>query len=151
MGGNSILRNKTFHKKYMKWTGFFVGSFGPICFLATIPGFEEPARYTLDLLSWPVDGAQSFSDPTLRFVSAIFGGFLFGFGVTIWCLSHYVYDKAPEMVRRSVLIGLCSWFVLDSTGSVLSGNASNALFNIAVILLFAGPLWFKAEEQSNHG
>ncbi len=84
-------------------------------------------------------------DPTTRFLSAITGGFLFGFGVTIWCLSAWVYDKAPEAVRKSLVVGLCSWFVLDSTGSILSGNASNALFNVIILLLFIGPLWTPAK------
>jgi hypothetical protein len=39
------------------------------------------------------------------------------------------------------LAGVLAWFVLDSTGSVLSGNASNAFFNVLVLLLAVGPLW----------
>ncbi|MEO0531939.1 MAG: hypothetical protein AAF266_15400, partial [Planctomycetota bacterium] len=64
----------------------------------------------------------------------------------IWCLSVWVYDKAPEMVRRSVVIGACSWFVLDSTGSIASGNAINALFNFFILLLAVGPMWKAARE-----
>ena len=48
---------------------------------------------------------------------------------------------SPEGVRRSVLLGLCAWFVLDSLGSIASGNASNAGFNVLVLLTLAGPLW----------
>lgn len=129
-----------FHKFWLKITAILVGCFGPICSISSISHFTEPARYTLDFLSWPIDGAQIY-EPTTRFISAILGGFLFGFGVMIWCLSSWVYDRAPEEVRKSVLVGLLSWFVLDSTGSILSGNASNAFFNIIILLLFIGPLW----------
>jgi hypothetical protein len=59
----------------------------------------------------------------------------------IWCLSTWVYDAAPEAVRRTVLASTLAWFVLDSTGSILSGNASNAAFDIPVLLLAVGPLW----------
>lgn len=132
------------HKSYLKITAILVAGFGPICFFAGMPQFSEPARWTLDLLSWPIDGLQVYTEPTTRFLSVILGGFLFGFGVMIWCLSAYVYDKAPEMVRRSVVIGLSSWFVLDSAGSIVSGNASNALFNIIILLAFIGPMWIPA-------
>ena len=135
------MKTQQFHKFWLKVTAVLLACFGPICFLSSMPQFSEPARWTLDLLSWPIDGVQKY-DHTTRFISAILGGFLFGFGVMIWCLSTFVYDKAPEMVRKSVVIGLSSWFVLDSTGSILSGNASNALFNVLLILLFIGPLWF---------
>jgi hypothetical protein len=74
------------------------------------------------------------------------GGFLLGWGVTIWCLSEWVYDAAPEGVRKTVLIGMLSWFFLDSAGSIASGNASNALFNIAVLLVAVGPMWRPAKD-----
>ncbi|MDX2280869.1 MAG: hypothetical protein NW218_14880 [Saprospiraceae bacterium] len=63
----------------------------------------------------------------------------------IWLLSIWVYDKAPEAVRKTVLIGILTWFVFDSSGSIASGNASNALFNVLVLLLAVGPLWRPAQ------
>jgi hypothetical protein len=102
---------------------------------------SEPARWSLDLLSWPIDGLQNYEAPTTRFLSALTGGFLFGWGVCIWCLQQWVYDLAPEGVRKAVVIGLFSWFCLDSAGSIASGNPSNAFFNIIVLLLAVGPLW----------
>lgn len=135
-----------FHKFWLKITAIVVGSFGPIFFLGTMVPTSEPARLTLDLLSWPIDGATTYTSPDTRFLSALTGGFLLGWGVMIWLLSVWVYDKAPEAVRKTVLIGILSWFFLDSTGSIASGNASNALFNVAVLLLAVGPLWRAAKD-----
>lgn len=131
----------SFHKFWLKITAIIVGSFGPVFFLGTMSATSEPARLTLDILSWPVDGSQSFDAATTMFLSALTGGFLLGWGVTIWCLSEWVYDHAPEGVRKSVLTGILCWFVLDSAGSIASGNTSNALFNVLVLLLAVGPLW----------
>ena len=130
-----------FHKVWLKITAVVVGAFGPIFFLGTMVPTLEPARLTLDLLSWPLDGATTYASPDTRFLSAVTGGFLLGWGVMIWCLSTWVYDAAPEGVRRTVLTGILAWFVLDSAGSIASGNASNAVFNIAVLVLAVGPLW----------
>ena len=137
---------RKFHKFWLKITAIVVGSFGPVFFLGSMPETVEPARLTLDILSWPMDGATTYASPDTRFLSAVTGGFLLGWGVMIWCLSTWVYDAAPEAVRRTALVSLLSWFCLDSAGSILSGNASNALFNIAVLLLAAGPLWRPAAE-----
>ncbi|MDX2005085.1 MAG: hypothetical protein SFU83_07395 [Meiothermus sp.] len=134
------------HKFWLKVAAVIVGSFGPIFFLGTMLPTSEPARWTLDLLSWPLDGVQSFASPDTRFLSALTGGFLLGWGVTIWLLSSWVYDLAPEAVRRAVLIGILSWFVLDSAGSIASGTAPNALINILVLLLAVGPLWRPARD-----
>lgn len=132
------------HKLWFNVAAVVVGSFGPVFFLGALPGFGEPARWTLDLLSWPPDGNMSYDAPTTRFLSALTGGFLLGWGVTIWCLGRYVYDVAPEGARKTVLFGLLAWFVLDCAGSIASANASNVLFNVLVLLVAVGPLWTPA-------
>jgi hypothetical protein len=138
--------SRSLHKLWLKVAAIVVGSFGPVFFLGTMPETAEPARLTLDILSWPLDGATTYASPDTRFLSALTGGFLLGWGVTLWCLSAWVYDLAPEPVRKAVLTGICAWFVLDSAGSIASGNASNALFNVAVLLIAVGPLWFPARD-----
>lgn len=132
------------HRQWLLVTGLGIAIFGPVFALGSMATMAEPARWSLDLLSWPIDGNMSYSDPTTRFLSALTGGFLFGWGVLILLLRHYVFDASPEGVRKAVLGGLLAWFLLDSTGSIASGNASNAAFNILVLLALAGPLWFKA-------
>jgi len=129
------------HKSWLAVTAIVVGAFGPVFTLGTMEPTSEPARWTLDLLSWPLDHAESYAFPTMRFLSALTGGFLFGWGVMIACLRAWVYDAAPEGVRRTVLASLLAWFLLDSAGSIASGTPSNALFNVLVLLLAVGPLW----------
>jgi hypothetical protein len=143
---SATFKSHQFYKFWLKITAVIVGSFGPVFFLGTMVATMEPARFTLDLLSWPIDGLTTYASPDTRFLSALTGGFLFGWGVMIWCLSIWVYDKAPEAVRRTVLIGILSWFILDSAGSFASGNTSNVFFNIIVLLLAVGPLWKPIEK-----
>lgn len=138
--------NQKFHKFYLMITAVVIGSFGPIFFLGTMPETSELARLTLDILSWPIDGKTTFDSPDTHFLSALTGGFLFGWGVNVWMLSQFVYDKAPEEVRKSVLFGLLAWFFLDSSGSIASGNDSNVIFNVLVLLTAVGPLWVRAKE-----
>ena len=140
--------SREFHKFWLKFAAVVVGSFGPVFFLGTMSSTMEPARLSLDILSWPVDGAQSYSSPDTRFLSALTAGFLLRWGVTIWCLAAWVYDLAPGPVRRTVVVGLVSWFTLDSLGSITSGNASNAGFNVLVLLLAVGPLWLPAANEA---
>lgn len=136
------------HKFWLIITAIVVGSFGPVFFLGTMQATAEPARWTLDFLSWPLDGLQTYTSPDTRFLSALTGGFLFGWGVMIWCLRAWVYDIAPEAVRQTVLAGVLAWFILDSAGSIASGNGSNAFFNILVLLLAVGPMWRPAKSHS---
>jgi len=142
---NFNIMSRRFHKFSLKITAFIVGSFGPVFFLGTMTETSEPARLTLDLLSWPIDGNITYLASDVQFLTALTGGFLFGWGMMILLLSVWVYDKAPDEVRKVVLYSILSWFVLDSAGSITSGNISNAFFNILVMLAAVGPLWCPAK------
>ena len=139
--------SRSVHKFWLKISAIIVGSFGPIFFLGTLPATDEAARLTLDMLSWPIDGATTLESNDARFLLALSGGFLLGWGVMIWCLSVWIYDAAPECVRRTLVISALCWFVLDSSGSIASGNASNALWNTLILLLVVGPMWVPARED----
>ncbi len=133
--------SRRFHKLWLRVAAVIIGSFGPVFFLGAMAPTQTPARLTLDLLGWRLNHPSAYDAPDTRFLSAVTGGFLLGWGVTIWCLSTWAYDAAPEGVRRSVLVGLLSWFCLDSAGSIASGSPSNAVFNVFVLLAAVGPLW----------
>lgn len=75
------------HKAWLKFSALAIAVFGPVFFLGTMEATSEPVRWSMDFLSWPIDGQQSYEHPTTRFLSALTGGFLFGWGVMIWCLS----------------------------------------------------------------
>ena len=84
------------HKAWLKVTAVVVGSFGPVFFLGAMAPTVEAARLTLDLLSWPLDGATTYTSPDTRFLSALTGGFLLGWGVMIWCLSSWSMTPRPR-------------------------------------------------------
>ena len=142
-------RDKTVHGTYLKFTAIVVMAFGPILLLgAHVPTSGLP-RLMMDILGWTMWGGQNFDAPTTRFLSALSGGFLFGWGVTIWVLSGSAYDAAPDSVRRAVVAGFVCWFVTDSVGSAVLGHPSNVAFNVFFLLLCVGPLWFSA--AARHG
>lgn len=130
-----------FHKFWLKLAGVSLALFGILGFLGTMPATNEPLRWSLDLLAWPLDGFPSYQSREIWFLSALAGGFLMGWGVTVWGMAHWLYDVASEPVRKTFLTGMCSWFLLDSAGSIASGNWPNAVWNIAVLLFLVGPLW----------
>jgi hypothetical protein len=72
-----------FYKFWLKIIAIIVAIAGPIFFFGNMTTTSEPARLTLDLLSWPVDGSITYDSPDTRFLSAFTGGFLLGWGVMI--------------------------------------------------------------------
>ena len=132
---------QSIQKKWLKVTAVGIACFGPVMFFGTMDSTNEAARLSMDFLAWPIDGAEQIDNSGSKLLSALLGGFLFGWGMMIWFLSDEVYDAAPEKVRKAVLIGVLSWFFLDSAGSIAGGNASNAFFNVPILFFLVGPLW----------
>ena len=64
------------HKSWLRVTAVIVGSFGPVFALGSVAATAEPARFTMDLLAWPPDGATTWTHPDTRLLSALAGGFL---------------------------------------------------------------------------
>ena len=137
-----------FHKFWLKITAIIIGIAGPLFTLGTMPNTSAPARLILDILGWRWNNPTSFDMSEIRFLSALTGGFLVGWGVMVWLMSTLVYDHAPEGVRRTIVFGLIAWFCFDSTGSFLSGHPSNVAFNVLVLITAVGPLWRPATETT---
>lgn len=139
------------HKFWLKVSGAAIFAFGILGFFGTMPATSEPLRWGMDLLSFPVDGWPIWGSPETWFLSALAGGFLAGWGATIFCSSLWLYDLAPEPTRRMIVTGILAWFVIDSSGSVTSGNWENAIWNIVVLLFLVGPMWRPAQSETNYG
>lgn len=132
------------HKNYLLFTAFIIGSFGPVFLLGSTNQTAAAANFTLDLLDFPLDGVQILNTPTSHFLSALTGGFLFGWGITILGLRQWVFDSNPEGVRKAIVAGIIAWCCLDSLGSALAGATSNVFFNLLVLTAAIGPLWKKS-------
>jgi hypothetical protein len=105
-----------------------------------IPGIEAAAALTFDVLSWPVDGVPGPLNPTARFMSAVAGGILVAFGLMNWLLVAPAIEAGDHRILNAALASVLCWFVIDSTGSVLSGNAPNVVFNLVILAAYALPV-----------
>ena len=69
-----------FHRFWLKITAIVIGSFGPVFFLGAMIPTSGLARLTLDLLGWRLNHPSSYDALDTRFLSAVTGGFLLGWG-----------------------------------------------------------------------
>lgn len=124
---------------WLKFGAAFVVVFGLLMAAASVQSLAAPVAWMLDLVFFPLDGAQTMADPVVRLLSAICGGVMVGWGAMIWLLVARLLPRDPTLVRQLILTGICAWFVVDSTGSVLSGGHWNVLGNLGFLLLFVVP------------
>ena len=89
----------TVHKRWLRISTIFIGFLGTELTRAKLPGAQEPAQWGLDLLTFPLSGCPTYQADETRFLSALTGGYLVGWGVSVWRLSHMAYDATPEAVQ----------------------------------------------------
>ena len=80
-------------------------------------------------------------------MSAISGGLLIGWGLMLWMLATRLYPKDSELAKQLIVTSVLAWFVVDSTGSILSGAPLNALLNVSFLLIFCVPLWLAGRSR----
>ena len=107
---------------------------------AAIPALNAPAELLLDMIYFPVDGAQSMSGASARLFAAISGGVLAGWGLMAWLIVTELMPKDPALARRIILLSIGTWFVIDSSMSIAAGGALNLVGNVGFLLLFYLPV-----------
>jgi hypothetical protein len=109
--------------------------------LGAYPPTAGFANLFVDVLKWPLDGAQSVSSQEARIIAAIGGGITVGWGVMIWQIAGRVLPADPALGRQLLTGSVLSWFVVDSTASWLAGAPLNVALNTVLLLLILAPLW----------
>jgi hypothetical protein len=72
----------------------------------------------------------------LAIAGGLFGG-LMGFYIFV---SAPGVEQANTMIRRGTVAAFLIWFLIDSSASFGTGNATNVLINIAILALYLGPV-----------
>jgi len=136
---------------WLKIASDIVILFGLLMVLAATPFGAAPLSFLIDLIFWPMDGAQTIATETTHFQSAIAGGVTMGWGVLLYLLSARLYPQDPALTRTLITTSAITWFVTDSLGSIASGAMLNAFLNISFLALFMIPLWLPLPRHAPGG
>ena len=109
--------------------------FGLVLAGGAFPATEAPARIALALFGGEDVG---FDDP-LRFSVGLMGAVTAGWGATVLAVagvSAQVEAGVARQMWRRVTIAVLGWYVIDSTISVATGFAPNAVSNTLLLGAF---------------
>ena len=128
---------------WIRW--LVVASVGVILFgllLVTLPAI---ARQGFSILIYSSSSRlNTFGAEQIRYVSlthAVIGGIMVGWGVALLVITRDLLAKGSRLGWNLLAISLGSWFIPDTTYSLLSGYWQNAVLNIVFVTLFVIPLW----------
>ncbi len=114
--------------------------FGLLFAAAAHPPLSGLVTWLIDIVIWPMDGAQSLVAQETRLVLAIGGGITLGWGVMVWLLASHLMPVNPLLARQIMLRSFLAWFVVDSICSWLAGVPLNIFANVGFLAAFLYPL-----------
>lgn len=104
------------------------------------PATDGLAVMFYDLVNWPFgDDVAAFSKEA-RLLSAILGGVFASLSIIFMLVIAPGVRRSDQAVRRAGVIGLVSWFVIDSAGSMAAGVPMNVVFNVIYLISLLVPL-----------
>ena len=128
---------------WIKW--LLVASVGVILFglvLVTVPAMT---RQGFSLLVYSSSARlDAFGTEQVRYISlahAVIGGVMVGWGAALLLITRELFAKGNRLGWKLLVVSLGSWFIPDTTYSLLSGYWQNAALNVIFLTLFAIPLW----------
>jgi hypothetical protein len=125
----------------LKATSLLVVLLGLLVAFGAHPATALPATWLADIVFWPFDGSQPLDAPAARVLAAISGGVMVGWGIMMWLVIDRLLPKEPQLTRMLLVESTLAWYLVDSTGSFMSGATVNVFLNTILMLAIVIPAW----------
>jgi hypothetical protein len=126
---------------WLKLMSLFIMALGLLVALGAHPATAWPASLLADIVFWPFDGMQALDSEAARALAAIGGGVMVGWGVMMWLVVDRLMPLNAQLARLLLMESTLAWFIVDSTGSFVSGATVNVLLNTVLMLAIVLPAW----------
>jgi len=111
--------------------------------LAPYESVNLPSRLILDSLDWPIDNLSTALDKNTMLLSAIGAGLLGSIAIFLGGIVAPAIKEGNKSITRTAVVAMLVWYVIDGTGSIASGVASNVVFNSVYLVLILIPILWK--------
>jgi hypothetical protein len=112
---------------------------GLVAAAASHPALAGPWSLLMDLVQWPIDGAQSAASSEARILSAIGGGLTCGWAVMLYGLAAGPIARGDRDMRALFVGSVLTWFTVDSTASLAAGWPGNVVLNLGFAAMLLTP------------
>jgi hypothetical protein len=113
---------------------------------ASVPALAGPWTLLMDIVRWPVDGAQNAASDEARILSAIGGGVICGWAMILYGLAVGPIARGDRDARGLFVTSVLTWFAIDSTASFAAGWPGNVVMNLLFAAMLLMPFMINRSE-----
>lgn len=124
----------------LKAVALAFGVYALLWALAPFTDINLPARLILDISHWPLDEWDKPLDQNTQWLSSIGAGLLAALSVFLWSIVVPALAENNKPIMRATIKAMITWYVVDGTGSIAAGVASNVFFNTIYLIMVLLPL-----------
>ena len=114
--------------------------FGAFMALLNSTALFAPINKQVDRVFWGDVGPDAVDRQFQAWAYGVLGATTMGWGIFLYFVASHPFRKKERWARDCVLLGLGSWFVLDTGISAYYGVTLNVLINTALFILAMVPV-----------
>ncbi len=135
--------NFLFWQKWLLISGIFVSVFGISMVLSINSGSFNSL---IDPVFWGNETPNIQLRSFQQWVYGVLGATMVGWGILIAFIAAVPFKKKEKWSRNSILIGILSWYILDTSISLKANVEFNAIGNTVLAIIILMPVFFTVTE-----
>ena len=96
----------------------------------------------IDPAFWKAGTVDGATRQFQAWIYAVWGATIAGWGIFMSFIVHYPFNRKERWSWNCLVLGLLTWFILDTSLSVFHGVYFNVIFNSALIIVVGLPVIF---------
>jgi len=104
--------------------------------------FDLVFNNQIDPIFWGRQDSPEVVSSYQGWIYGVLGATVCGWGITLAFIAHYPFKQREQWAWNCILIGMTTWFIVDTSLSITFNVYFNALFNLLIFTLVFIPLIF---------
>ncbi len=136
----------SFWQRWLLVVGLVITVFGIVMALTSGTPLFDLFNRQIDPAFWGVDPLLENTKQFQQWIYGVWGATIAGWGIFVTFIARYPFAKKERWAWDCIVIGLLTWFVLDTSLSFFYRVYFNVAFNAGLLVLAMLPMVFTRKE-----
>lgn len=136
----------SFWQRWLLVVGIVISVFGVVVALTSGTPLFGLFNQQIDPAFWGTSAVDSAAQRFQQWIYGVLGATIAGWGIFLTFIAREAFRRKEKWAWTCIVVGLVTWFVLDTSLSFFYGVYFNVVFNTALLILAFLPLFFTRKD-----